>query len=329
MSILQVLFNTDNFQVIGGVSAWICCSIGMVVFNKLAIAEFPLGCILVVIQMLFTAVVIGLFGFRTLHFGSYRDVCRWAMVVPFYAGMLLTSLLALKNASMTLCVTFRAISPILGLIVERFYPKPPRITIWVIACLLLLIAGAGMYTIGMPRTQVRGIFWIILNNIFAVGDRLLQRLFLSKDQCPVDISKTGCTVLNNVLGMIPVVVVILISKEYEELPNVLSMLDVKGYIFIVISCFVGMGISYTGIYAQSMITATSFLVLVNANKFFIIILEACFLKRDPLGPIQIAAAIITISAGILYGKAHEHANSEDKTKGAGLPQEVQPIMKKV
>ena len=40
------------------------------------------------------------------------------------------------------------------------------------------------------------------------------------------------------------------------------------------SCLVGFGISYTGIWVQSMISAASFLVLVNANKFAIIIFGA-------------------------------------------------------
>lgn len=37
----------------------------------------------------------------------------------------------------------------------------------------------------------QGIGWVLLNSGIAVADRLLQRLLLSKDQRPVDISKSG------------------------------------------------------------------------------------------------------------------------------------------
>merc|ERR1719189_332355 len=56
---------------------------------------------------------------QSLHVGSMRDLLRWCLVVPAYSGMLLTSILALKHAPMTLVVTFRALSPLLSLGIER------------------------------------------------------------------------------------------------------------------------------------------------------------------------------------------------------------------
>ncbi len=65
-----------------------------------------------------------------------------------------------------------------------------------------------------------------------------------------------------------------------------------------------MGISYTGIWAQSLISATSFLILINVNKFAIIGIEAVFMDKQ-LTMAQIVGAVITIIAGVSYGKAQE------------------------
>lgn len=81
-----------------------------------------------------------------------------------------------------------------------------------------------------------------------------------------------------------------------------------------------MGISYTGIWAQSLISATSFLILINVNKFAIIGIEAVFMDKQ-LTMAQIVGAVITIIAGVSYGKAQE-ALTEKKDP------EKEPLVKK-
>merc|ERR1719401_2359799 len=126
----------------------------------------------------------------------------------------------------------------------------------------------------MGHTSFGGIHWVILNLVVAVGDRTLQRLMLAKDQSPVDISKTGITLLNNLLGLIPVCVVIWLKGEFHQAGAAFAGLDAKGILWICLSCVVGSGISYTGIWTQSLISAASFLVRINSNKFAIIFLDA-------------------------------------------------------
>merc|ERR1740127_318680 len=182
-----------------------------------------------------------------------------------------------------------------------------------------MVAGAGLYTCVMKKNNLAGIGWVFLNIFFAVGDRLLQRLMLAKDQNPVDISKTGITLLNNLEGMLPLIVVMGIKNEFSEIPEALQNLSVMGYTWIILSCLVGVAISYTGIWAQSLISATSFLVLVNANKFVIIFIEAFCLKTKSLAPVQVVGACITILGGVLYGKAREKLEAEAKAGGESEP----------
>jgi len=308
MSILNI---GETAVAVGG---WMVCSIGMMLFNKFAIKAFPVECTLVALQMGVTVLAMVLFCFRSIKIGSLWDVVRWSMVVPFFTGMLLSSILALKFAPMSLVVVFRTLSPMASLLIERFYPDPLRISLPMLGSIATMAAGAALYVSAMHGTGLGGIGWIFLNIFFAVGDRLLQRLMLSKDQNPVDISKTGITLLNNLEGMLPLLVVMGIKNEFTEIPAAVAALTTSGIVWVVLSCMVGVAISYTGIWAQSLISATSFLVLVNANKFVIIFIEAFCLKTKTLAPIQVVGAIVTILGGVLYGKAREALEAESREK---------------
>ena len=54
-----------------------------------------------------------------LHFGSARDVRRWAVSIPWlFAAMLATSMLALEHASMGAFVVMRNVTPFIALACE-------------------------------------------------------------------------------------------------------------------------------------------------------------------------------------------------------------------
>merc|ERR550514_1330843 len=169
---------------------------------------------------------------NTLHFGSCKDVLRWCRVVPLFTGMLLTSILALKHAPMSLVITFRVLSPLVSLTIEQFYPNPLRVSGHMLASIAVMLIGVFLYTVDMPRQDYTGVFWVFLNSFFAVGDRLLQRLMLAQDQSPVDISKTGVTLLNNVLGLLPIIPVIFLTGEVHEVQRAIADLTSEGALWV-------------------------------------------------------------------------------------------------
>jgi hypothetical protein len=301
----------------------------MMLFNKLAVKHFPVECTLVALQMAATVIFIVVFTFRSIHFGSFKDVLRWSMVVPFFTGMLLTSILALKYAPMSLVVVFRVLSPLMSLFIESFYPDPLRFSPWMLGSIITMFMGAVLYTTGLKQGggNLDGIGWVVLNVFFAVGDRLLQRLMLAQDQRPVDISKTGLTLLNNLEGLVPLVLVMVLKNEFAEIPSAFANLDRMGIMWVSLSCVVGIGISYTGIWAQSLISATSFLVLVNVNKFVIIFVEAFGLGTKKLTCLQLVGAFVTIAGGVAYGQAREWIEDEAReTREKQMASERTPLV---
>lgn len=182
----------------------------------------------------------------------------------------------------------------------------------------LMIFGVFLYTFGSDVWYGRAVFWVFMNNFFAVGYRLLQRLMLASDQSPVDISKTGVTLLNNLLGMIPLFVVALLMKEYEEVPSVVAKLTPSGSYFIAASCIVGIGISYSAVWVQSHISTTSFLMLVNSNNFVILFIEVYVMHTKQLTPFQILGASVSIIASILYGMIRDSVSTKEEAERKAL-----------
>jgi len=294
-------------------------SVGMLLFNKLAVQALPLECSLVWLQLFFAAFFMLIFGFPYLHIGSMRDFLRWCMVVPCFCGMLLTSILALKSAPMSLVIVLRSASPLFSLLIERFYPEPLRISGQMVGAILVMVAGAVMYVSQLHSEHWGGIGWVMLNSVVAVCDRLLQRLLLSKDQHPVDISKTGITIINNMMGLIPVGLAAYFMGEVQSFPAAYAHLTNLDKVYIGLSCVIGLSIGFTGIWAQSLISATSFLVMVNANKFVIIGIEAFGMHTKVLTHGQILGACLSILGGILYGQARSQIEHEDEERKQLLP----------
>lgn len=310
---------TEQMQIIMASSCYCFASVGMLLFNKFAVQDFPLECCLVWVQLFFAASCLGLFAFPYIHVGSMRDLLRWCMVVPFYCGMLLTSILALKTAPMSLVIVLRNTSPLGTLVIERFYPEPLRISSFMLGSIFLMIVGGVMYVADLPNENWQGIGWVFLNSAIAVVDRLLQRLLLSKDQCPVDISKTGITMINNFVGLLPVGLAAYAKGEIEKLPIVYGSLNRWDKFYIAMTCVIGLTISYTSIWAQSLISATSFLVMINANKFVIIGIEAYGMHSKALTHLQVCGASLTILGGVLYGKSRQAIENEAEERKCLLP----------
>jgi len=283
-------------------------------FNKLAIEAFPYPCTLVALQMLFAAAFLVTFTWRSLHIGSLYDFLRWGMVLPLFTGLLLTSTLALKAAPMSLVITLRCLSPLGALAIERFYPRPLEINREMILSIFLMFGGGFVYICQIRRSHMEGVGWVILNTMVSVVERCLQRYLLSKDQNPVDISKTSCTLINNLFGSVPMLIAAYATGEIVHAQAAAANMSFLTMLYVGFSCVIGLGISYTGVWAQSLISATTFLVLANANKIVVIGIEAFVMHTKHLNNSQTTGAYLTIIGACCYGVARQRLEMQEEAK---------------
>lgn len=285
---------------------YMACSAGMSICNKLAVTAFPLVMSLVVVQMLFCDATLVTMMRKDLHFGSRADVVRWSMVIPpLFAGMLVTSMLAFQTNSLSTVVVCRNVAPLVTIFIEgavqgeRQACKPQAI-----AALLAVVGGVAIYEIGdMKGRQTGGssvgFFWMLVNMTFAVMDRLAQRHMLARR--PVDISKKGLLLLNNSVGALFLIILALAMGEVGMVRHAVENMSGLDGFSVVISCVVGMCIGYAGIATQALVSATSFMVLTNVNKFVVIAFGVVMLG-DTGTPQSIVGCTVAILGGVWYAK---------------------------
>merc|ERR1719277_1278937 len=122
------------------------------------------------------------------------------------------------------------------------------------------------------------------------------------------------------------------NHEIGQIPTAMTILNAYDKIVIVLTCLVGVGIAYSGVWLQSLISATSFLVLATGNKFAIILIEFFLSSRSVLMS-QVVGATIVIVCGVFYGRAREQAEEAWETavqqrSHGGLAKETEPLIKK-
>eukprot|EP00310_Coccolithus_braarudii_P014522 CAMPEP_0183337796 /NCGR_PEP_ID=MMETSP0164_2-20130417/5315_1 /TAXON_ID=221442 /ORGANISM="Coccolithus pelagicus ssp braarudi, Strain PLY182g" /LENGTH=408 /DNA_ID=CAMNT_0025507543 /DNA_START=83 /DNA_END=1311 /DNA_ORIENTATION=- len=281
---------------------YLCSSAGMSIFNKLAITALPLPTTLVMIQMSFT-VCTTLVGWRAVHIGSMRDALRWGCTVPIlFSAMLVSSMFAMRHNTLGTLAVFRNIAPLITLAIERLFRVPIQVSRMTISALLTIVAGVVIYYYDTLQLSWFGFMAICLNMAFAVLERLLQRYLLAHD--PVDISKPGMMLLNNGCGLLPNVLLVLLYNEPAQWSQVFGEMSSAGWGVVALSCLNGVAISYAGLRVQQLVTATTFMVLTNVNKFIVIMFGVVAL-REALSPISCIGVLMAIGGGLMYARARQ------------------------
>jgi len=275
------------------------CSAGMLVINKLVLRAARLPITIVMIQMAFTVVCLVVFPCG-LHFGSLRDVLRWALTIPIlFTLMLASSMLALDHATMGAIIVVRNIAPIVTMVIERLTGERIEVTFWVVASLMYVVGGVVLYTSADMAFSSIGMAYMVGNMISAVLERLLQRKMIAVQ--PIDVSKTGMMLLNNACALVPMGLLLVFFGEHHKW-HVLRQLSAFDWGLLFASCINAVGISYAGINVQGYVSATTFMVLSNLNKFVVIGFGIVAL-REASSWRAILGCMMALSGGIFYAKA--------------------------
>ena len=286
--------------VLASVLLFMLCSFSMIIVNKMVVKRSNLPFTIVSIQMAFAATSMACY-FPGLRFGGgWRDVWRWSRVVPFlFAGMLNSSMLALNFASTGACVVVRNLGPLLALPLERYFNEHIEIDTATLLSLVVTVMGVGLYVSNDIQFDLVGFIFILANLVFALTDRLMQRRLLAVT--PVDISKNGLVLLNNGLAEIPTVAFMFALGEHHRW-HTFATYAATDWILLVVSCSIGVVISWAGLNAQMHISATTMLVVTNLNKFVVIGFGIAFLGESSSWQ-AIVGCTAALGGGVWYARA--------------------------
>ncbi|EOD06298.1 hypothetical protein EMIHUDRAFT_121316 [Emiliania huxleyi CCMP1516] len=256
----------------------------------------------VMIQMAFTAGILCVAPCG-LHFGSLQHVIRWSVTVPWlFTAMLTSSMLALRHSSMGAIVVLRNVAPLVSMAIEGVITGE-RIEVdgATILSLLLILGGVGLYVSNDVAFSPTGVAWMAFNMTAGVLERLLQRRMIAVE--PVDINKTGLMLLNNVVSLLPMSVLVYCTGEVPQW-RLLARLSTADGMLLLASCVNAVAISWAGINAQAYVTATTFMVLANLNKFVVVAFGIAVLHEASSWQ-----AVVGCGTSLLGGAAYARARS--------------------
>ena len=211
-------------SMMGSLLFYVSSSAGMLIFNKLALRELHLPVALCVLQMLFTVLVLLLVPslHASIRFGSRRDSMRWARVIPpLFAIMLVSSMLSLKHASMGAVVVLRNIAPLPTMLIEAACGEKVLVDLQTVLALVASLGGVVLYARNDIEFSFVGLCWMMLNMVAAVTERLLQRHMIAVE--PIDVSSQGMMLLNNGIGSLLLLPVLILFGEASNLSRFLHL----------------------------------------------------------------------------------------------------------
>jgi drug/metabolite transporter (DMT)-like permease len=303
------------------------CGIGMSLSNKAVTNVIHAPCLITVIQMVFTVLWLTpqvLTGGSGRHFGSKADAIRWSFGPPIFYGLQLSaSMIGIAKLSLAEQTNVRNLGPWITLPLERFITEKTPVSVQTLLALLTITVGVALFFLADSQAappNLVGVVWIVLNMGFAISGRMLERRFLAIEK--LDISITGTLLLNNIIGIVPVVVVLFCQNEQAYYPQLASV-PVNGWILVLVTCFIGVGIGWTGLLVQRQVSATAMLTITNMNKFCVILI-AMVLFGENSGWVVLTGCVIALTGGLWYGYAGVRQKELKKKAAETLPGDSSP-----
>jgi drug/metabolite transporter (DMT)-like permease len=292
---------------------YIFASLAMNVLNKKAAKAFEGTCLLVIIQMLVSVVVIICMEYDKMKMDKWADFMKW-LIVPFaFAGMLGTSMFAFKEASLTTILIMRNILPILTFGFEKVLFNQPEFMCWkVIMSLVVTLIGSVVYGFVDVSATSLGKALILVNCAFTIVDRLVQAKLL-KGNKDFSISISMCMLLNNALGIVPMVVLALVNGEAAHWGHSLVSADLDTWFLVVMSGLCGASLGYVGLRTQQLVSGTTVLVMQNFNKLLIISL-GMFLFHEHMTALSLLGCLVSLLGCFAYGYLRLPAEAGTKGK---------------
>lgn len=276
-------------------------SLGMNVLNKSLVEALQAPSLITGIQMLATVGSMVAFNWRKLGEIQTKHAI-WLVVPVLFSGMLLSSLFTFQYMNLSMYTIIRNLAPLVCLPIEMAVMPPkqrPTVNQGIIASLLITLVGAIIYGVDTASLTLLGLICVTLNMTLGISDRLIQRR-LMVEECK-DLPTEACAFLNNFVGLLPAILAAGLMGEINAAhgAKAASWTDPKVMTLLMLSCAIGLGISYFGLAAQRACTATSVMVLQNCVKVGVILVGVTFFG-DSISSWQAVTGICLSLGGSLW-----------------------------
>jgi len=288
-------------------------SCGMMIVNKLAIHNFHLPITLTILQFIFAVIVVIIPLFlKKEKILLFKDTLRWCFVSFLFAMMLSSSMYSFQYVSLGTILMFNNTRTIFSLILEKFINRID-FNYSIMLSLIGIFFGIVIYASHDITFSLIGYFFCFINMISSILERVSQKHLISIYQIPL--SNVGMVFYNNLFGIFWLFPFIFIMKENVKYVQEFDQLSLKGLFFVIGSMICGLLISYAGFRLQRRVSATTLLVINNANKIGVLLFSFFIIHEKYTMGMKIGLLIsflFCILYGYLRNKFNEQNNNNNK-----------------
>jgi len=285
------------------------CSSMMLVFNKLAIDAFGFSSTLMALQFAFSAGAVKLLAMT----GQLEcDPLEWSKaktfwLVPFsFFLAIFTNIKVLAVANVEIVIIFRTTVTVVTSVCDFWFLGRELPSQRSQGSLITIIAGALLFSWGSGGDiSVLTYVWAFLY----VAVLSFETVYVKHIFNTCEMGTWTRVYYNNVIAMCMCPAFLLVGSEYEALyQGWVGLNDVsfgsmqRMLLWVGMSCFVGLAISYFGFGFRSVVTATTFTVLGLLNKIGTLLVSALVWSPD-LSVFKVVALLMCLGGGAFYQQA--------------------------
>ena len=256
--------NSANFaKVVIGIAAYSLCSSSLLLLNKLAVTFLPSVSFVLICQFVASIAAVkvcGALGWIEVDALEREKVRRFAGVALLFACCLFTNVKALAAANVETLIVFRSLSPLAVQLCDSFLMdlEMPSMRTWM--SLISIAVGAALYVYFDATFHLDSYAWVLAYFVSIVSEMVYVKHVISE----VKMTTWGRVYFTNSLSIIPVMVLGFVFGDFKTLAT--FEWTTESFVFLGLSCAVGVGISYAGFFLRELISATAFTVVGVVNK---------------------------------------------------------------
>jgi len=225
---------------------------------------------------------------------AFETSKKWSILVILFVMMLLSSMFALETISVTTLTVVRNVTTLTTAACDFFFLNT-RFTVRKVICLVTMMVGAIIYGLHDISFHAVGYLYLIANCIATTTYQIKVKVLVNES----GLSALSMSYYNNVLCLPALGAVALLSGEVSSAISEQLHYSNHCVMLILVSSALGFTLSVTAFRLNQLVSATSLMVLNNANKFLLIVYSEVFMTRS-IGNISAVGCAMVLISSFIY-----------------------------
>jgi hypothetical protein len=282
--------------------AYSACSSTMLVINKLAVQELPLPTIVSCAQLVVSAAVVLILNLiwpSTMSALDKTKVLPFTLYTAMFAGGLYANMKALLLVNIGAVITARSCLPLIVCLIEWAFMGRTLPGARSTLSLIGLVGFAGLYIrngTGASAVGATGFVWLFIWWLLTALQMTYGKWITEK----IEMTQWERVFYTNAFAIPPTILLFFGTGDSNRIEGL--VLGENWILWLVASCIMGVGISYSGWRTRSIITATTFTIVGVLNKMATVAFTV-IMWPEYSSLASTASLVLCILFGLLYQEA--------------------------